>query len=195
MAHLTHQQGPLRPVYDGTMPAGGYVGEPGQAMTAGAGITSGTGTVYLSFVERQGPIVKTTIFIDLTGLNSGGSDGDIIGKNATANCHLGQITKAVNGSLFKGVISCVEVPTGGEPDIDVGSASVATGTEDAAFSGLSGQVVNLASAADFTAIGQSRTLTSVPVADSYLYLVASGGATDATYTAGQFVIELFGYAV
>jgi len=185
VAHLTHQQGPLRPVYDGTMPAGGYVGEPGQAMTPGTGL-AGTGTVYLSFVERQGPIVKTTIFIDLTGLNSGGSDGDIIGVNATANCHLGQITKAVNGSLF---------PTGGEPDIDVGSASVATGTEDAAFSGLSGQVVNLASAADFTAIGQSRTLTSVPVADSYLYLVASGGATDATYTAGQFVIELFGYAV
>jgi hypothetical protein len=33
------------------------------------------------------------------------------------------------------------------------------------------------------------------IADKYLYLVASGGATNATYTAGQFVLELWGYVV
>ena len=60
MAYLKHDLGPLRPLYDGAMPVSGYSDEPGQAMTAGAGITAGTGTVYLSFVERQGPDRKST---------------------------------------------------------------------------------------------------------------------------------------
>lgn len=193
MASPKQLNGPLGALYDptGQTPIAGYRG----SMTAGSGITSGAGTLYRSVVTQDGPIIKTTIFIDLTGLNSGGTDGDIIGKNATANCHLGQVTNALNGVLFRGALSCLEAPATGEPDIDFGSATVSTGTEDAAFSGLTGYVVNIASAADFTAAGQTKTLTTVPVADSYLYLVASGGATDATYTAGQFVIELWGYAV
>ena len=37
-------------------------------------------------------------------------------------------------------------------------------------------------------------LTAVPAADEYLYLAASGGATNATYTAGIFLITLYGQA-
>ena len=194
MAHLKQVNGPLGPHYAGSAPAEGTVKKPGEAMTAGAGL-AGTGTVYLATVEQAGPIIKTTIFVDLTGLKSGASAGDIIGVNATANCHLGQITNAVNGKLFKGTMSCLEVPATGEPDIDLASATVATGTQDAAASGLSGYVLNYDHAADYTAVGQTANLTSVPVADSYLYLVASGGADTAVYTAGMVVIELFGYAV
>jgi hypothetical protein len=47
-------------------------------------------------------------------------------------------------------------------------------------------------AADFTAIGQGFDFITVPPADKYIYLVGSGGGTDATYTAGIFVIELYG---
>ena len=39
-------------------------------------------------------VFHTTILIDLTGLASSGS-GDIIGKDSTANSHIGQITAAV----------------------------------------------------------------------------------------------------
>lgn len=43
------------------------------------------------------------------------------------------------------------------------------------------------------AAGQSLAFTTAPAADTYLYLVASGGADTAVYTAGEVVIELWGY--
>ena len=162
------------------------------SMTAGTGITTGTGTVYQSRVTQIGNIIKTDIFVDLTGLNSGGTDGDIIGVNATANSHFGQWTTAVNGTYFRGQMSCAELVAGGEPDIDVYSATLATGTEDVAISGITGQVVLLAAAADWTQ-GMTKPFTGILAPDKYLYLVASGGATDATYTAGMFVLEFWGY--
>ena len=72
-------------------------------MTAGAGITGGSGTVYKSEVVKLGDIIHTNIIIDLTGLNSSAA-GDIIGKQGTANCHLGQVTAAVNGTILFGEI-------------------------------------------------------------------------------------------
>lgn len=161
--------------------------------TPGSGISSVSTAVYWSKVGQVGGLIETLIYIDLEGLNSGGADGDIIGKNGTANCHLGQITTAVNGRIVAGSISCLETPTGGEPDIDVYSAVEATGTEDAAVSGLT-ETALLAKAADWVTNTKSE-LTVFPAADEYLYLVASGGVTDATYTAGRFLIRLLGTEV
>ena len=160
-------------------------------MAAGSGITAGSGTICEHSVTRIHGLIKTEILVDLTGLNSGGADGDIIGVNAAANCHIGQITAVVNGTIFAGRVSCLETPTGGEPDIDLYSATESTGTEDAAISGLA-ETVLLDAAADWTAAMAPKGLTANPAADKYLYLVASGGVTDATYTAGIFLIELWG---
>ena len=160
-------------------------------MSAGAGITGGSGTIYKSEVVKLGDIIRTNIIIDLTGLNSSAA-GDIIGKQATASCHLGQITAAVNGTILFGEINCLETPAGGEPDIDVYTATVSTGTEDVAISGLTETAV-LNTGADWTLTKDPMALTTVPPADGYLYLVGSGGGTDATYTAGKFLISLWGY--
>ena len=192
----TQPLGPSKGWYQNGQPLGGYLGgAPGAALTPGTGISTGTGTIHNSWVEQLGPLVKTTILIDLTGLNSS-SAGDIIGKDGgTANCHIGQVTDAVNGKLFAGRISCVEPPATGEPDIDVMSASVATGAEDAAGSGLSGYVLHQDHAADYTAIGHYGVFATVPAGDKYLYLLGSGGGDAATYTAGIFVIELWGIKI
>ena len=40
------------------------------AVEAGTGITTGTGTIYRSSVQRVGGIITTRILIDLTGLRS-----------------------------------------------------------------------------------------------------------------------------
>ena len=109
------------------------------ATTAGTGITTGTGTVYEAGVIKIGEVFHTTILIDLTGLASSGS-GDIIGKAATANSHIGQITAAVNGTVLGGKLTCLEAPAGGDPDINLWYADEATGTEDAAVTGLTNQV-------------------------------------------------------
>ncbi len=159
------------------------------AMAPGSG-TAGTGTIVKSSVSKSGDLIETRILIDLTGLNGGGTAADIIGVNGAANCHFGQITAAVNGTIVAGTMRCLEVPTGSNADVDLYAASVGTGTEDAAVTALSGQAI-LLNGGTWT-LGLSAPLTAVPAADAYLYL-ASGTATSATFTAGIFEIVLLGY--
>jgi len=164
-----------------------------EAVSAGTGITTGTNTVYKSSVVKVGGIFETNIYIDLTGLSSNAA-GDIIGKDATANSHIGQITTAVNGTIVGGYMQCLETPTTGEPDIDLFYADEATGTEDAAVSGLTNQVSVLAAAADWTIAANvnMRPLSAIVAADKYLYLVGGGGTTDGVYDAGKYLIKLYG---
>ena len=160
------------------------------ATTAGTGITTGTGTVYAASVIKTGGIFHTKILIDLTGLASSGS-GDIIGKAATANSHIGQITAAVNGTVLGGKLTCLEAPAGGDPDINLWYADEATGTEDAAITGLSNQV-QMCDSGDL-ALNSVISIPTPPAADKYIYMV-TGAATNADYTAGKLLIEFFGYS-
>ena len=158
-------------------------------MVPGTGISTGTDTICEHSVIRVGGIVKTEILLDLTGLNGCGSAGDIIGKDgAAANCHIGQITAAINGTIIAGQIECHEAPAGGDPDIDLYSAVEGTGVQDTAISGL--DETALANCADHSA-GSVDVLTGWPAADEYLYLTV-GTATDADYTAGRLLITLWG---
>jgi hypothetical protein len=134
------------------------------ANAAGVGIT-GAATSFVTSVDKIGSLIKTTILIDLTGLNSGGTADDIIGDDGTGVAHLGQITAAVNGTVIAGRLTCLETPATGDDDIDVYSATEATGVED--------------------------TLVTAPAADQYLYLVGGTGGS-ATYTAGILLLEFWG---
>ncbi len=161
------------------------------ATGAGTGITTGTGTVATSNITRVGNVITTQIFIDLTGLSSNVA-GDIIGVEAAANSHFGAITLAESGLLYAGSMTCVEAPATGEPDLDLYCAVEATGAEDSAISALD-ETALLTAGADWTLL-LSKALTAMPITGEYLYLVGGGGTTDAVYTAGQFIIELYGYA-
>jgi hypothetical protein len=159
------------------------------SVEAGTGITTGTGTIYKTAVQRVGGIITTRILIDLTGLRSTGS-GDIIGVNGTALvCHIGQITAAQNGTILTGSMECFEAPAGGDPDINVHSATEGTGVEDGAIGDLTETL--LVNAGDAT-LGSKVYFTGVPAADQFLYLT-TGDATDADYSAGKLFIELMGY--
>ena len=159
------------------------------ATEGGTGITGGTGTIYRSSVIREGGIIKTSILIDLTGLRSTAS-GDIIGVNGTSNvCHIGQITAAQNGTIIAGSMECFEAPSGGDPDINVHSATESTGVEDGAIADLTETL--LVNAGD-AALGTKVYFTALPAADEFLYLTL-GATTDADYTAGKLLIELIGY--
>ena len=156
---------------------------------AGTGITTGSGTIYRSSVQRVGGIITTKILIDLTGLRSTGG-ADIIGVNGTALvCHIGQITAARNGTILTGSMECFEAPAGGDPDINVHSATEGTGVEDGAIGDLTETL--LVNAGDATT-GSKVYFTGVPAADEFLYLT-TGAATDADYSAGKLFIELMGY--
>ena len=161
-----------------------------RTMTKGDGFT-GTGTLHKSSVMHQGDLIITRIFVDLTGTNCGGTAGDIIGDDGTSDpCHIGQITAAQNGTIFFGKMRCVETPAGGDTDIDLYAADESAGVEDDAITGLTEtQIVN---GGTHTA-GDVDLIAAAPGANQYLYLVGQGGG-NATYTAGQFLIELYGYA-
>jgi len=159
------------------------------SVEAGTGITTGSGTIYRSSVQRVGGIITTNILIDLTGLRSTGG-ADIIGVNGTALvCHIGQLTAAQNGTILTGSMECFEAPAGGDPDINIHSATEGTGVEDGAISGLSETL--LVNAGDAT-LGSKVYFTGFPAADEFLYLT-TGAATDADYTAGKLFIQLMGY--
>jgi len=161
------------------------------SMAPGTGISSGVGTICAHNVSKRGGLIKTEILIDVTGLTSGATIGDIIGKLATANCHIGEIRAAVNGTIVYGQITCLETPAGGDPDIDFYSTvTEATGTQDVAISTLTGEVA-FTNNGDWTgAIATPIALTALPGV-GYLYMVDAGG-TAVIYTAGQFLIELWG---
>lgn len=158
---------------------------------AGVGITTGTGTVYKTSVIKIGNIIFTTIYIDLTGLASIATDGDIIGVNGGGAAHIGRITAAQNGTIESMEVFCTETPAGGLADIDVFRATVATGVQDDAISGITGQATT--GAVNITAINTVKCATAVPAANDYLYLCAGAGAGAGTYTAGKLVIRMIGY--
>jgi hypothetical protein len=175
---------------DGAATLGSVLPGSTSAMTAGTGITTGTGTIYASRVYRLGNHIKTDISITLIGLNSSAAD-DIIGVNSAAASHLGQVTTAVNGVIFRGQVSCVVAPATGINDIDVYSATESTGTEDAAIGGIT--AVKLVDSGAAWTQGRTLPTTGILAPNKYLYLVGSGAGADATYTAGQLIIELWGY--
>ncbi|MCK4328791.1 hypothetical protein KAX02_03005 [candidate division WOR-3 bacterium] len=158
-------------------------------MTPGTGISTGTGTICEHSIIKVGGIFKTEILIDLTGLNGCGANGDIIGKDGgTANCHIGQITAAVNGTIIAGLVECHEAPAGGNADIDIYSATVGTGVQDTAIGDLTETA--LANCGAHSA-GSSDYFTAWPATNAYLYLTV-GTFTDADYTAGRLLITFWG---
>lgn len=176
-----------------TIQDGGTLDRTSQTLAtgAGAGITGGTGTIYKTSVEKLGGIIKTSIYIDLTGLASSTTDLDIIGVGASA-AHIGRITAAQNGTIEAIRMTCLELPAGGADDIDLYAATEGTGVFDGGIAALTETALITAGGA--WANGTVKGSVAVPAADQYLYLTGGEAGTAATYTAGKFLIELFGYA-
>ena len=157
-------------------------------LSAGAGISPVTNSIFKTSIVANNNIVTTTILLDLTGLQSGGTAGDIIGENGSGAAYLGQITAANNGTILGVSMTCLEAPVGGDADIDLYSANEATGVEDTAISALTEtQVINSGTFSVGT-IARGNTIA----ANQYLYLVGQG-TSNAAYSAGRLLIVITGY--
>ena len=94
------------------------------------------------------------------------------------------------GTFFAASIQCLEVPAGGDPDINLASADEATLAEDGSLSGGTNPIT-IINRCDHAA-GCAVWGTTAPNSDKqYLYLVA-GAATDADYTTGVLHIKIYG---
>lgn len=147
---------------------------------------------YVSSVRREGNLIKTEILIDLTGAASTTTDKDIIG--ATGACHFGQITTAINGTILCGQMTCLEVPATGADDLDLYMSSDGTGAYDADGSALANaaSLITKGGAWALSAPGAATAMTAKVTADYYLYILGGEAGTVGTYTAGKFLIELWG---
>lgn len=154
----------------------------------GVGITNGTGTICKTAISRSKDMVYSRIILDLTGLNSGGTAGDVIGVNGAGVAYIARLS-AFNGTLMGIKMTCLETPAGGDTDIDLYSATEGTGVEDTAISALTEvQLINAGAQTSGTVTAAANMPAAVT---DYLYLVGQGTA-NATYTAGKFLIEFFG---
>lgn len=160
----------------------------GVPVTQGGAGTLGTGTILKQSIATAGDLIVTSILIDLTGLQSGGTAGDIIGKNGTGVAYISRLS-AANGTITAIRMTCLEAPAGGDTDLDLYSAVEGTGVEDVAISTLDEtQLIN----AGTQSSGTVTAAANMPAnATDYLYLVGQGTA-NAAYTAGKFLIELYG---
>lgn len=157
-------------------------------LTPGAGVSAAETNKSSYF--KAGGIITTQILVDLTGLVGSATDLDIIGNTgAAASAHFGQITAALNGTIAGGKVTCLEVPAGGADDIDFYSATVSTGAQDTDITTLT-ETVLLTRGAAWVA-GDVKALSGFPPANDYLYIV-NGEAVGGTFTAGKFLIELYG---
>lgn len=162
-------------------------------LSPSAGITSDAED-YASSITRIGELITTRIYIDLTGLVGSTTDLDIIGKSGVAS-DFGRITTAKSGIIRAGRITCLEVPAGGADDVDFYSASVGGGAENVIITDASiGTETALVTSGGAWTAALTKTLTGYPTANDYLYVCNGEAGANGTFSAGKFLIELFGMA-
>ena len=161
------------------------------------GTTEGTGidasdAVSVSVGEYNSEIV-TSVFVDIGvgSILSSGSTGDVIGNDGVANSYVTKLTTAINGLVYRGEIICLEVPTTGDPDVNVAANSSGTIAEDAAGEG---QHVLANCGVHTLALKTDFTIPSGGVVDDFIYLT-HGGTTAGTYNAGKFLLRFYGAKV
>ena len=162
----------------------------GNALSLGAGVN--TTESYSVGISRSGTLIKTEIVVDISTLIGSATDLDIIGESAAASCHFGQITTAKSGTLVGGSVTCLEAPAGGSTDIDFYSSTVSTGTQDVIITDAAlGTETALVTSGGAWTSGAVKGMTSLPTANDYLYII-NGAASGGTFTAGKFLITLYG---
>lgn len=158
---------------------------------SGAGITDGVGAISKTSRGYAGGFYTTNILLDLTGTSSSTTDLDIIGTGASA-AYIAKLTAAECGTTILSVaMQCLEAPAGGVTDIDLYSATEGTGVFDGAVTSLTETALLTSGGA--WANGTTKAATVVPLSTEYLYLTCGAGGTAAAYTAGKFLITIYGY--
>jgi hypothetical protein len=169
----------------------------GQGVTndIGPGVS---GSVGHRKIMKNGNEITTELYIDLGAaaapMQQPGTQNLVIGNGNTGeNAFLTQVTTAENGVVTLLEMTCVEEPTGGDADIDLSYSANKVG-----FSGSSGITQLIDGGTQVIGAEGADLLDNNVLANKYLY-ITTGAATDnapaATYTAGKFLIRLYGHAV
>ena len=171
------------------------------AFTANGGAWNGiTGSVVGNVSKINGEIV-TTILVDIHGTDADGDEHDVIGKSGQSNSYLTRITTAVNGVVYKAEMACVETPTGGGSQLHIDLIANASDLAEGADGNAGGSSrKGLVFPSDNWEIGMYEDAPPEAsftggLANDYLYLTCGDSSgTGGTFTAGKFIIKLYGAA-
>ncbi len=151
------------------------------------------------YIQKINGEIITTILVDIQGLLVSGTNKDIIGEDGAAAAYITQITTAKNGIIYKAEMFCIEAPAGSNTTADIDLVSNSNSLAEDATRDSAGTATGLIIAGGAYTKGMRKISAadadlSNCVAD-YLYLANGSGAnTGGTYTAGKFVIKLYGAA-
>jgi hypothetical protein len=160
----------------------------------GSGLRAASGFRFNSSIYRIGNVIKTTILVDITGLKSTSDEGDTIGNDTDANSWLYYVGSGLESGSFyggSGTVTCLETPAGGDADIDLYEA---TSSAVAGEASIGANTLILERGGSWAA-GDVKVITA---GNSSRYVYMSAGSADGsgagTYSAGVFLIELYGFA-
>ena len=171
-----------------------------QANAIGGGFDGAEdGGVVSSYVLEVNGEITTTLLVNIDDLVDSGTVKDIIGENGVAAAYLTRITTATNGLIYKAEIACVETPAGSNAATDIDLvANTAALAEDVAYDSSGNNTALIPATAAWEAGMWRQSAVGLDMADmvnAYLYLVNGTGANSGgTYTAGKFIIKLYGVA-
>jgi hypothetical protein len=150
----------------------------------------GTAATPATYRWTENGVIITQIKVDLTGLASAATANDVIGLAAGGVAYIGRNVVATNGIIFKTQFSCIETPAGGDNDVNV----VTNASAALAYDGAGGTAY-ISNSGDLLAGQTIENLVPALTANDYFYLTAGTGDTAATYTAGMYVLTLYGHAL
>ena len=143
--------------------------------------------------------IVTTLLVDIAGFADSGTVKDVLGENGAAAAYITRITTAVNGIIYKAEIACVEIPAGSNAELDIDLVTSSNSlAEDALYDSGTTEVALIPATADWTAGAWRGTApgldcTNISANSHYVYLAnGSGAASGGTYSAGKFIIKLYG---
>lgn len=147
-----------------------------------------------TYRRSENGIIVTTIKFDLTGLTDlGGTNNDIISLSGGGEAYLGQYVIAKYGVVFKTYMVCIEAATsGGTITQDIDIQIIATPDLEYGEDAGGSFVINGAT----MVLGQGVVnVQPALTANHYMYIAAADTAGSAgTYTAGQYILRLYGHA-
>ena len=150
----------------------------------------GTGVAPATYRYTLNGTIITEIKIDLQGLTSKNTANDVIGLAAGGIAYIGQNVVATNGGIYKMELVCLETPAGGDNDVNV----VVNTSGTLEYDGAGGTTYGV-NGGDAVAGQVVANLVQGLTANHYFYLTAGTGDTAAAYTAGQFIVRLYGHPV
>ena len=170
---------------------------------------AGTDSVAKSFINILGGEYVTTFNIDLTGMKMENDDDKptIIAKdNETSNTSIIQLTDSNNGSIYKVDLVCLEVPSAAMTNSNIGFAFSVTANLNQGSDITEGNMTSnygVLLGTDFNNIYTTSTtqtknswqfasMTTTTLSNKYIYIVANSTNQAHTFTAGRFLIRLYG---